>query len=454
MSRPVRREARALLALAAPLIAGHLGNQLMGFVDTAMVGRLGAAAVGGVGVGNGIFFTLSIVAMGCALGMDPLVTQAIGAGEHGHARRIYWQGVRVAVAASVPIMVVIMLAPAILPVIGVEPEVTENARAYLWGRVWNAVPIALFGASRCYLQAVGVTRAIVISTIVANVVNFILNAFLIFGDRSLETVGLPGIGLPALGAFGAGLASSLSGLVSMWILFAAVSKVPAPADPERRRRRPEIERKVVALGLPIGLHMLVEVSAFAAASILSGRISVAAAAANQIALTLASTSFMMPLGVSAATAVRVGQAVGRRDAPGVRLAGLVGLGTGVAIMTISALAFLLVPEVLARILTNKPDVIAASLPLIQIAAVFQLFDGLQVVGAGALRGVGDTRSTLYANVFGHFVVGLPLAVFLAFQLELGGPGLWWGLSAGLALVGVILLARFLRTSRAPIARAG
>jgi multidrug resistance protein, MATE family len=161
---------------------------------------------------------------------------------------------------------------------------------------------------------------------------------------------------------------------------------------------------------------------------------------------------MVPLGVSTATAVRVGHAVGRGDQGGVRLAGLVGVGAGTAFMMIAAVAFLLVPDMLARVLTDKPEVVAAAVPLIQIAAVFQLFDGLQVVGAGALRGLGETKASLWANLIGHFTIGLPLAMLLAFVVGMGSRGLWWGLTAGLTTVGVINVSRFLSISRRAVRR--
>jgi MATE family multidrug resistance protein len=447
------QETRALLKLAAPLIAGFVGNQMMSFVDTAMVGRLGPAAIAGTGIGAGVYFMLSIVAMGCALGADPLIAQAVGAGEHARARRVYWQALRVGGWMCLPVMVLILLVPLALPPIGVTPEVVGATRDYLWGRVWNALPLALFAASRSYLQATSSAIAVVISTLVANLSNFLLDALLIYGDASLSWVGLPGIGLPALGTFGAGLASSLTSLLATAVLFRAVSAVPAPPDPARRAADPALMRRIFRLGLPIGLQMFVEVSAFAGASVMSGTISTVAAAGNQIALQLASLSFMVPLGLATATAVRVGKAVGRGDSPrGVRRAGSAGFACGASFMSFAALLFILFPAPLARTLTDQPAVIAAAVPLIQVAAMFQLFDGMQVVGAGALRGAGDTHHALLANLVGYYVIGLPLAAALVWGVGTGGVGLWWGLNAGLIVIGSWLITRFYRVAARPIAR--
>jgi MATE family multidrug resistance protein len=348
----------------------------------------------------------------------------------------------------------IIVAPAlILGAVGVDADVARLAQEHLWGRAWNAIPFGIFAALRCYLQSAGLTRPIVVCTVVANVVNFFADAVLIYGDEALRWVGLPGVGLPAWGVFGAGLASTLAACASLGVLVLAVRAIPAPRDPDRRRRDLPLIRRILALGAPVGLQMLVEVSAFATASVLSGKIGKVAAAGNQIALSLASATFMVPLGISTATAVRVGRAVGMGDRRLARTAGACGFFLSVCFMGAAAIAFNLVPGALARVLTDKEAVVAAAVPLIHIAALFQLCDGFQVVGAGALRGVGDTRTPLVANVVGHFLIGLPVAFFLTFARGLGGPGLWWGLSIGLTIVAVWLSARFAWATARDIARA-
>lgn len=450
MAGTFAHDLRALVRLSVPIVGGFVGVQLMTVVDNIMVGRLGAAAIGGAGIGGGIYNALSIVAMGCAMGIDPVVAQAIAAGEHAAARRTYWQGVRVALLVGVPMIALILLAPMALGPLRVDPATAAETRSYLWGRAWNTVPVALLGAARSYVQASGFAHAIVVWTIVANVLNFIFDAIFIYGDATLHALGLPAIGLPAMGVFGAGLASSVAATLALAVLWLAVAKVPAPDDPTLRRLDVPLARRILALGLPVGLQLLVEVTAFAAASALSGRIGQIAAAGNQVALTLASMTFMVPLGISNATAVRVGQAVGRLDAPGARRAGLAGFTASTAFMSFAAIAFIVAAEPLAHLITDQSEVVAAALPLIRIAALFQLFDGIQVTAAGALRGTGDTKSTFLANLFGHFTLGLPIAVVLAFPVGLGAAGLWWGLSAGLTVVALILGARFLFLSARPI----
>jgi multidrug resistance protein, MATE family len=207
------------------------------------------------------------------------------------------------------------------------------------------------------------------------------------------------------------------------------------------------------LGTPIGLQLLAEVGVFALSGILAARIGADAAAAHSVAIQLASFTFSIAVGIGTATAVRVGRAVGAGDTPGARRAGVIGLGLGGGVMATTALIFLVTPRPLAALFTDDATVIAAAIPLLQIAALFQLSDGAQAVLAGALRGAGDTRWPFYANIIGHYGLGLGVSIVLGFQLGLGTRGLWWGLSAGLILTSVILIARFRRVTSSAIARA-
>lgn len=448
----LKREMGALLKLALPLIAGHTGNQLMSFVDTAMVGRLGATALAGVGIGNAIYFTITLCGLGVIMGMDAPTSQAWGARDPVRARRLLWNGVYVALLATVLLSLAIVLSPGLLPLFGVKPEITDIARDFLWARTPSVLPFLLFVAGRSYLQAVGVTRPMVIATIVGNVANFLGNALFIFGDDALAWVGIPPLGIPRYGAVGSAMSSSVASAIMAVIIFAAVAGVDAPADKERRRFEPALARTILGLGLPFGLQLFAEVGVFSIVGILTGRLGAAITSGHQVALTLASFSFTITIGIASATAVLVGHAIGRGDGPGARRAGFHGLLASWGVMAMSLVAFFLMPELLARILTNDPTVIAAALPLIQIAAVFQLSDGTQATAAGALRGAGDARFPLWANVLGHYAVGLPIAVFLAFTMHMDARGLWWGLSAGLTAVAVGLLLRFERLTRGGIER--
>lgn len=451
VSEPVRPkprigdEARALVRLAIPLAAANLGQMLIGVVDTAVVGRLGELELGAAGIGNTMYFGVTIIGMGLMLGLDPLVSQAIGAGERRHALHLLWQGVWLAVAAGLPLALVILGLGAALEAMGLAPATASAARAYLIPRLPSLLPYLAFVACRSYLQAVSVTRPVVVSVVVANVLNVPLSWALVFGYE--------GLAIPALGIAGAAWASTVCTLAQLAVLVVAVRRESAGLEGSSWRPERDAMLRALRIGLPVGLTLLAEFGVFGLVNVLMGNIDARTLAGHQVAITLASTTFMVPVGIGAAASVRVGNAIGRGDAAGARLAGLIALGGGLAFMSLSAFAFLVFPRELSRIVTDQPDVIAAAVPLIGIAAMFQLSDGAQAVAAGALRGAGDTRFPLYANLAGHYLVGLPIGAVFGFALGRGATGLWWGLSAGLTGVALSLSLRFLRLSARPLARA-
>jgi MATE family multidrug resistance protein len=300
-----------------------------------------------------------------------------------------------------------------------------------------------FAALRSYLQAAQRVRALVVATLLANLANLILDILLVFGLY----------GLPALGAGGSALATSICSLVQFAVLALAV-RPTAGLRRSRGAERPHSVarpvaadlRKALSVGLPVGLQMGAEVGVFALVGLLAGRLGAESLAAHQVAIALASFTFCAAVGVGMAGTVRVGRAVGAGDTLAARRSGLIAFAGGAGIMSLAALAFWIAPAPIARILSDRPEVIAASVPLLGVCAVFQLSDGIQGVGAGVLRGVGDTRFPFVANLVGHYLVGLPVAVLLGIHLGHGVVGLWWGLCAGLTAVAVALLARFLRLS--------
>jgi len=457
VSRPTRQDLREQWQLALPLAMGHLAQHTMQLVDTAMLGRYSEAALAGASIGGGLLFTVLVLGLGVALGMDSLVPQAVGAGEPVRARRLLWQGVRLAVIVGVPLMAIAGITPLLLPVLGVDPEVAAETWAYILGRLPSIIPFLLFACMRSYLQAHGITRPVVMAAVLGNLVNALADWVLIFGDGGLNQLGLPGIGLPAMGALGAALATSVVTVVSVLYLALAVRAVTIEGvdrnDRSARARDPELMRRIVRLGLPIGLQLTAEVGVFALTAMLAGTLGEIQSAAHGVAITWASLTFSVVIGLGAATAVRVGRAVGGADVSGTRRAGVTGLWFGVVFMSATAVVMLAVPRQLAQAFTTNPELIEAAVPLLRIAAVFQLSDGAQAIAAGALRGAGDTRASFYANLAGHYGVGLPISLVLCFGMDQGAAGLWWGLSAGLTATAAFLIARFLYLSARPIARA-
>jgi MATE family multidrug resistance protein len=442
-------EAKALLRLAWPLALSFTGNTLLGFVGTALAGRVDATELAGVAVANGVFFTITITAAGIGFGMDPLVAQAVGAGEGARARAILQSGLRLALVLSAIAIPLLVLAPFALPLVGIDPETTDAASRFLWSRAPSALPLVVLLALRGYLQARGSTRPIFLAMIAANVVNVLGSVPLVLGDRGLEWLGLPRLGLPALGALGVGIAGTAA-TVAQWAVMALGVRALAPAPGEGSTNVPL--RSLLRVGLPIGLTVLAEIGAFTIGGLMAGRIGAAAAGGHQVALSLASLTFTASMAIGDATSVRVGYAIGRSDGARARLAGFAGLATSAVWMSFTACVFLALGAPIAALLSDRAEVLAVAVPLMSIAAAFQLFDGAQVVGAGALRGLGDTRPAQWANLVGYYVVGLPLAWVLAFRLGWGVSGIWWGLCAGLLVVAIVLVVRFERKSRTTVAR--
>jgi len=428
-------ELRKLLRLAAPIAFTQAGYALMGLVDTAVVGRLGAAPLGAVGLANGLFMGLAIIGIGTMLGLDPLFAQAVGARDEARAREMIWQGLWLSGLVALVLALPVAAVPYILEPAGIPQEIARDARLFLWFRLIGLWPMLAFAALRSYLQAREQLRALVVATVVANVLNLALDVVFVFGK----------LGMPALGAPGSGLVTSICSLAQFAILAAAVR-------PGRRQApRGADLRKALGVGVPVGLQMGAEVGVFALVGLLAGRLGASSLAAHQVAIALASFTFCAAVGVGMAGTVRVGWSVGARNTPAARRSGLIAFAGGAGLMAVAALSFWLAPQALARLLTDQAEVIATSVPLLAVCAVFQLSDGIQAVGAGVLRGAGDTRFAFVANVVGHYALGLPVAIVLGLRLGHGVIGLWWGLCAGLTAVAVALLTRFVRLSSREIA---
>jgi multidrug resistance protein, MATE family len=435
-------EARHLLRLAFPLALGHAGLQLMSVVDVAVVGRLGAIPLAGVGIANAFFFFALIFASGVAMGTDPFFAQYFGAGLADRARRVLWQGVWLTAALSLALLPLFFSAGLLMSAFGIEPLIASDAKRYLDIRALSLFPSLLYVVLRGYLQAKETTGAIVGSIVIANLVNLGANLLLVFGGSNLPAWVGPLRELPAFGLVGAAWASVFATVVQVLILIAAVRKTGRSTPGVVRRPDPTELGRILRIGTPVGLQMGAEVAIFALVGLLSGRLGPAEVAAHQIALSLAAMSFTVAVGIGTAGGVRVGHEIGagRRDGP--RLAGMVAFASGTACMFVASLIFLLFPGAVARVITNDPAVIATVVPLLAVAAVFQISDGIQAVGAGVLRGAGDTTFTFLANLVGHWLIGFPVAIWVGFHLNLGVTGLWWGLCAGLTAVALSLLARF------------
>jgi multidrug resistance protein, MATE family len=422
-----------MLRLAVPIVIIQVGMMTMGVVDTIMVGHISALALAAVALGNLYFFFLAIFGMGTLMVLDPVVSQAVGAGDRPAVARAVQRGVLMAVILTVPTALLLTCAAPVFGFARQPAEVIPLAARYALWSAPGVFPFLLFVVFRQSLQSMGSTTPIVWSIVIANVANAALNWVLIFGH----------LGMPSMGVVGSGVATSLSrGLLAggLWLVARRrLSPLMFPVCPEIRELRPL--SRMLRLGLPIGGQHVLEFGAFALVALMMGWMGTRQMAGHQIAINLAALSFMVPLGVGDAASVLVGQAVGREDPAGTRSAARAALILGAAFMSLTAAIFLGFPHQLAGWYTREPDVVSIAAVLIPIAGVFQLFDGLQVVSGGILRGVGDTRGPMLINLVGYWALGLPVSGYLGFVLKEGPVGLWWGLVLGLAVVAGSLLMR-------------
>jgi multidrug resistance protein, MATE family len=429
----MRKEIGPMLRLATPLALTELGWMVMGVVDTIMAGRLNAAAVGAGTLGNMLFYPIAICGAGMLLGMDTLVAQAFGAGDARDCRRSLVNGLWLAAAVSPPIWMILLLLIPALRASGVNPNVFAQFKPYLVALLWGIPPLLFYAAFRRYLQAVDLVKPMLFAIISANVLNVIGNWALMFGH----------MGAPAMGLTGSGWSTTISR-----VYMAAVGVV-AVVWHERRSGRlllevswmPDIARivQLIRLGVPAALQILFEGSVFGLVTVWAARLDEASLAAHSIAVQVIATNFMIPLGISSAAAVRVGHAVGRDDWRGAATAGWTALAISAAFMGSAALVMILAPEAIVRLFIADPAVVAIGAVLLRLAALFELFDGFQIVATGALRGLGDTRSPMIAHLLGYWVVGVPAAYVLCFTMRWGAMGIWVGLTAALILIGVALL---------------
>lgn len=431
-----------MVALAIPVVLSELGWVAQGIVDTIMVGNLGPSAIGAVALANAVNLTPLLFGIGLLLGLDTLISQAYGRGDHDECHRWLVQGVYLASILTLPLMLLIYAGSFGFARFGIHPEVAAPAAAYLRILNWGTLPLLLYGGTRRYLQAVGDVRVISITIVVGNLLNWLGNWLLIYGKW----------GFPALGLNG----SAISTLATR--VFIALAFLGFAWRYERRRGHslfrhwgaPDLARlrELIRLGLPAALQIVLEVGAWNLATLSAGWLTPVALATHTIVFNYASLTYMVPLGISAAAAVSVGHAVGAGDIQRARRAGWLALGLSTAFMLLAALVYLVIPGPLVALYTSDPEVLALGRKLLWIVAAFEVFDGVQTVTTGALRGLGETRVPMIANFVGYWVFGLPLGLALCFALHRGIFGLWIGLTLALILIATTLLWRWRRAAAA------
>ncbi len=435
---------RSLIRLALPIVAVQVGLMMMGVVDTLMVGRVSAAALAAVALGNIYFFCVAIFAMGVLISLDPIISQAVGARDDRAIARGLQRGLLLAVILAVSSLVPLLVVEPFITLLRQPADVVPMAAGYVHAATPGILALLCFVVLRHTLQAMDRVRPIVLTIILGNLVNVALNWVLVFGR----------FGFPALGPVGTGWASSLSRWTMLVTLVLVtlphMGRYLRPAGREVLRLRPL--GRMLRLGLPVGAQLELQLGAFAAVAVVMGWLGTAEMAGHQIAINLASLTFMVPLGVAQAASVRVGQAIGRQSPATARGSATAALFSGGAFMSLTALTFIALPGALTALYTSEPAVVLVAVALIPVAGVFQVFDGLQVVASGVLRGVGDTMAPFVANLVAFWAIGMPAGLYLCFRTPAGAVGLWWGLVAALAVSSVFLVARVRATMRRDLRR--
>jgi multidrug resistance protein, MATE family len=447
----VLSETRATIAVAAPLAAANLAQMAMGFTNTVMVGTLGPADLAAAGLGASFYFTTVVICQGILTAVAPLAAHAVGAGDPAGAGRIAREGFIIAAALSVPVITVLMLIGSLLVALGYDPELASETDRFLGAIVWGAPASLGFAVLRSFLVAASYSRAVMAALILCIPMNAGLNWMLIFGH----------LGAPALGITGSGCASA----IIQWLMLSGLA-IYAQGLPDLAPFRSRLGRvsrywegigRLLRLGLPIGGMLGLEVGAFVTTGVLMGLFGAAALGAHQLVMNAVSIIFMVPLGIAQASTVRVALALGSGSPGAARRAGLVALGLGLGFMAATAIVLWTMPRLITSIYVDIElpvnfDLVAIALRLFAIAALFQIFDGMQAIAAGTLRGYRDTKVPLLLAAIGYWGLGFTGGWLFAFPLGYGPVGLWWGLAAGLAAVALMLGTRLIFCAAATTAR--
>ena len=443
-ANPWRAEMRAMLSLAWPLILTNVTMVLINATDVFLLARVGPDALAASAMGSGIVIAMMLFGIGLVIASSPMIASEIGRKKHSvrDVRRTFRQSLWAAVAITIPMWVLLWFSGDLLRVAGQPEQLAADTGLFVRALQWEILPALGIVALRSFMSALELPLWTMIAGIVAVIVNAAVNYTLIFGH----------FGFPALGLWGAGIGSSITNLFQFLFLSAVAMSHP-------RFRRYHIFGRwwradwprfatIWKLGAPIGLHMGFEASVFAAAVILMGYISTASVAAHAVAIQIASMTFMVPLGIGQAATVRVGIGYGQQDKAAIRRSGWTAYVLGVGFMTAMAAIIWIMPRTLAGIfidpeLASNIEVLDLTVAFLGVAAVFQIVDGAQVVGAGMLRGLHDTTWPMLFAAFGYWVIGIGVGALLAFKFGLAGVGIWIGLAVGLAIVAALILWRWM-----------
>ena len=438
----LKSEFVGLVRLASPLIVNNLAIAGMGLADTVMSGKISAPALAAVAVGSSAWMLFFLFALGVLMAISPIGSRYVGRGEGHLMGRYARQGFWLSLIISAAVLATIRLgAQGALEAIGIDEEFRQITVDYMRVIVWGAPAAFAYLVLRYTTEGIGWTRPVMYVSIGALVVNVFGNWVFMFGN----------LGAPEMGAVGAGVASA----ITMYFMFASlltymlVNPRYKPYEIFRLGRGPQWAemREILALGLPIMVSIIAEAGLFSAVSLLMGKLSANIAAAHQVALSYASTMFMIPMGLNSATTVLVSRSLGAGDVARARIRGWLGIGACAIFMTVSAVALLLFRDQIVGFYTDDTSVQAIALSLLFVAAIFQVSDGIQVGASGALRGLHDTRVPMFLTTFSYWVIAFPLAYAAALHFKLSPAMIWGGFVVGLTISAVLLVSRFAWSSR-------
>lgn len=422
--------------LAYPVMLSQLGQVMVGVADNIMVGKLGAVPLAAASLANSIFFVILMFGIGISMAVTPMVAAADGEGKTGKIGRLLNHGFVINTVASIFLFLLILAISPGLKLINQPQEVVVLAIPYLLIITFSLLPFMFFQTYKQFIEGLSQTKQAMFITVVFNLLNIGLNWLLIYGNW----------GFPTLGLNGAGWATLISRILMAWALYLYVSKSKRYKKYIRgihfKQLRLSIIKKMLGIGIPTGMQFIFEVGAFSTAAIMMGWIGVNALAAHQIAINLASISYMMASGLSAAAMVRIGNQLGKRNISKLREVGFSIFGMVAVFMSVFAIIFLLLKNYLPLLYIDDRQVVEMAASLLIIAGIFQIFDGLQVVALGTLRGLSDVKIPTLVTLLAYWVVGLPLGYYLAFTLHWNELGIWIGLLIGLTITAIMLVYRF------------
>jgi len=424
---------RTTFTIAYPIVLSQLGHITVGVADSVMVGELGTEPLAAVSLANSIFSIVMMFGIGVSMAITPLVAAADGEGDIHRSGEVFRHGFVINLCAAVLLGLLVTFGSSLLYYLEQPEQVVEITIPYLLIVTSSLLPFMVFQTFKQYAEGLSFTRTAMFITISSNLLNIVLNYLLIYGK----------LGFPELGLNGAGWATLISRIIMLIAIIVYVSRASwFVKDFSIKNLQKKLVVRMLKLGIPTGFQYIFEVGAFSCAAIMMGWLGAQALAAHQIALNMAAVSYMMVTGIAAASTVRVGNQLGKKDIPNMRRAGFTSFLMGLILMTLSAIIFVVGRDFLPSLYIDEVDVIELAGSLLIVAAFFQLSDGVQAVGLGALRGMADVKIPTIITLIAYWVVGLPTAYWLAFPMDLGPHGIWYGLLLSLTIAAVLLFARF------------